>query len=256
LLEAAQSLRAVGRLGSGLDNIDTDVCRERGIGVFPASGLNAQAVAEYVLAGLLMLSRGAYQSSAAVLAGDWPRLELADGHEIKGRQLGLIGFGAIGQKLAAMAGALGLSVTAHDPYLDAGDAVWTEHSVQNLGLERLFAGSDAISLHVPLNDSTHHLIDGPALAAMKPGAFLINASRGGVVDEEALAGALKSGALGGAMLDVFENEPLAAGSALVGAPNLILTPHIAGLTRESNRRVSSHVAKKVAQALRGETGNG
>lgn len=250
LLEVAQSLRAVGRLGAGLDNIDTDTCRERGIGVFPATGLNAQSVAEYALAGLLMLSRGAYHSSAAVLAGDWPRVELADGHEVSGRRLGLIGFGAIGRKLAAMAGALGISVAAHDPYMDAGDAAWAEHSVQNLDLDQLYATSDAISLHVPLTDDTRHLINGAALAAMKPGAILINASRGGVVDEDALAGALRSGALGGAMLDVFENEPLAAGSALAGAPNLILTPHIGGLTRESNRRVSSHVANKVAQALR------
>lgn len=256
LLEAARRLQAVGRLGAGLDNIDTDVCRERGIQVFPAPGLNAQAVAEYALAGLLMLSRGAYHSTPAVLAGDWPRAELAEGHEASGRRLGLIGFGAIGQKLASMAGALGLSVAAHDPYLDAGDPAWAEHSVERLGLDRLLATSDAISLHVPLNDGTRHLIDGRALAAMKPGAILINAARGGIVDEEALAGALRSGAIGGAMLDVYEDEPLAAGSALAGAPNLILTPHIGGLTRESNRRVSAHVADRVAQALRGETGNG
>ena len=216
LLEGARNLRAVGRLGAGLDNIDTDACRERGIGVFPAPGLNAQAVAEYALAGLLMLSRGAYTSSAAVLAGEWPRVELADGHEASGRQLGLIGFGAIGRKLAAMAGALSVSVVAHDPYLDAGDAAWAEHSVKNLELDQLYATCDAISLHVPLNDATHHLIDGRALAAMKPGAILINAARGGVVDEVALADALRSGALGGAMLDVYEDEPLAAGSALAG----------------------------------------
>ena len=256
LLEAARGLRAVGRLGAGLDNIDTEACRERGIDVFPAPGLNAQAVAEYALAGLLMLSRGAYFSTPAVLAGEWPRAQLADGHEARGRRLGIIGFGAIGRKLASMAAALGVSVAAHDPYLDAADPAWAEHSVESLGLERLLASSDAISLHVPLNDLTRHLIDGPALAAMKPGAILINASRGGIVDEDALAGALRSGVLGGAMLDVYENEPLAAGSALAGAPNLILTPHIGGLTRESNRRVSAHVAKKVAQALRGDTGNG
>ena len=256
LLEAARRLRAVGRLGTGLDNIDTDACRERGIKVFPAPGLNAQGVAEYALAGLLMLSRGAYHSTSAVLAGDWPRAELARGREVSGRRLGVIGFGAIGQLLASMAGALGISVAAHDPYLDAGDPAWAEHSVQNLGLDRLLAVSDAISLHVPLNDGTRHLIDERALAAMKPGAILINAARGGVVDEEAMAVALRTGAIGGAMLDVYEDEPLAAGSALAGAPNLILTPHIGGLTRESNHRVSAHVADRMAHALSGNTGSG
>ena len=196
MLEAARRLRAVGRLGAGLDNIDTDACRERGIDVFPAPGLNAQAVAEYALAGLLMLSRGAYHSTPAVLAGVWPRAELAQGHEVSGRRLGVIGFGAIGQLLASMAGGLGLSVAAHDPYLDPGHPAWAEHSVENLGLDRLLAASDAISLHVPLNDSTRNLIDGRALAAMKPGAILINAARGGVVDEEALAVALRTGAIG------------------------------------------------------------
>ena len=255
-LDAARRLLAVGRLGVGLDNIDTDACRERGIKVFSAPGLNALAVAEYALAGLLMLSRGVYHATPAVLAGDWPRMELSNGHEASGRRLGLIGFGAIGKKLAAMAGALGLSVAAHDPYVDAGDAAWAEHSVENLDLEPLLAVSDAISLHVPLTDVTRNLIDGRALAAMKPGAILINAARGGIVDEVALAGALRSGAIGGAMLDVYEDEPLAAGSALAGAPNLILTPHIGGLTRESTRRVSDHVAGKVAQALEEDSGNG
>ena len=250
LLDAAPRLEALGRLGVGLDNIDMEACQARGIAVLPATGANDLAVAEYVIAGLLMLLRGAYHAGARVLAGEWPRTDLM-GREVAGRRLGLIGFGAIGRSVASRARALGMTVAACDPYVSADDPAWAALSVEPRDFDAVVAESDALSLHVPLTDETRHLIDGKALSRMRPGAVLINAARGGVVDEDAVAAALRAGTLGGAMLDVFENEPLAAGSALDGVPNLILTPHIAGLSEDSHRRISAVTAANVRRVLEG-----
>ncbi len=250
LLDAAPRLEALGRLGVGLDNIDMEACQARGIAVLPATGANDLAVAEYVIAGLLMLLRGAYHASARVLAGEWPRTDLM-GREVAGRRLGLIGFGAIGRSVASRARALGMTVAAYDPYVSPEDKDWAALSVEARDFDAVVADSDALSLHVPLTDETRHLIDGKALSRMRPGAVLINAARGGVVDEDAVAGALRAGTLGGAMLDVFENEPLAAGSGLDGVPNLILTPHIAGLSEDSHRRISAVTAANVRRVLEG-----
>ncbi len=250
LLDAARRLEAVGRLGVGLDNIDTEACAARGIAVLPATGANDVAVAEYVIAGVLMLMRGAYHAGARVLAGEWPRTQLR-GREIDGRRLGLIGFGAIGRAVASRAGALGMTVAAYDPYVSPDDPAWAALSVAARDFDAVVADSDALSLHVPLTDETRHLIDGDVLSRMRPGAVLINAARGGVVDEGAVVGALRTGTLGGAMLDVFENEPLAAGSGLDGVPNLILTPHIAGLSEDSNRRIAAFTAANVRRVLEG-----
>ena len=250
LLDAAPRLVALGRLGVGLDNIDMAACQARGIAVLPATGANDLAVAEYVIAGLLMLLRGTYHASARVLAGEWPRMDLM-GREVAGRRLGLIGFGAIGRAVAPRARALGVTVAACDPYVSSEDADWAALSVEARDFDAIVADSDALSLHVPLTDETRHLIDGDVLSRMRPGAVLINAARGGVVDEDAVAAALRAGTLGGAMLDVFENEPLAAGSALDGVPNLILTPHIAGLSEDSHRRIGAVTAANVRRVLEG-----
>ena len=250
LLDAAPRLEALGRLGVGLDNIDMEACQARGIAVLPATGANDLAVAEYVIAGLLMLLRGAYHAGARVLAGEWPRTDLM-GREVAGRRLGLIGFGATGRAVAPRARALGMTVAAYDPYVSPEDADWAALSVEARHFDAVVADSDALSLHVPLTDETRHLIDGKALSRMRPGAVLINAARGGVVDEDAVAAALRAGTLGGAMLDVFENEPLAAGSALDGVPNLILTPHIAGLSEDSHRRIGAVTAANVRRVLEG-----
>ncbi len=249
LLAAAPRLRVVGRLGVGLDNIDVAACAGRGIEVIPATGANALAVAEYVIAAAMLLLRGAYRASDDVAAGHWPRTPLSEGREIHGKCLGLIGFGGIGRLTAALAHALGMQVVAHDPAVDTTDPVWAQQSVAPLALDALLGSADVVSLHVPLQASTRNLIDARRLALMRPGSILINTSRGGIVDEVALAGALNAGGLGGAALDVFAAEPLAAGSALAGAPNLLLTPHIAGVTAESNVRVSTLVAQRVAAAL-------
>jgi (S)-sulfolactate dehydrogenase len=217
--------------------------------VIPATGANALAVAEYVVCTVMLLLRGAYASSAAVAAGRWPRAALGEGRETAGKSLGVVGFGGIGRLVAKLAQGLGMKVIAADPAIAAGDRVWRESGVAYRGLDDLLAESDAVTLHVPLAPETRHLITGGRLARMKRGAVLVNTARGGIVDEAALAEALASGHLGGAALDVFESEPLPAGSPLAGAPNLVLTPHVAGVTRESNARVSSLIAAKVAQAL-------
>ncbi len=248
LLAAAANLRVVGRLGVGLDNIDMHACEAAGVRVCPATGANSESVAEYVIAGLLMLLRGAYQSSNAVIAGDWPRTQLV-GKEISQRHLGLVGFGGISRLVARKAKALGMRVSAFDPYIKASEAIWEEEGVEPLALGDLLEQVDGLSLHVPLVDSTRHLINADSIAKMKPTAVLINSARGGVVDDAALAQALKQGRFGGAMLDVFEVEPVTQDNPFHGVPNLILTPHIAGVTDESNVRVSRVTAENVRRVL-------
>jgi (S)-sulfolactate dehydrogenase len=249
LLAAGARLEAIGRLGVGLDNIDVEACRARGIAVLPATGANDIAVAEWAIATVMMLLRGAYLASAEVAAGAWPRERLM-GRELFGKTLGLVGFGAIARETAMRARALGMTVVAHDPFVAADDPAWERIGARPLDVDSLLAQADAVSLHVPLTEGTRNLMDGRRLAAMKPGAVLVNAARGGVIDEAALAAALKAGTLAGAALDVFATEPLKAGSPLADCPNLILTPHIAGVTAESNVRVSSVTAANVRRVLK------
>ena len=248
LLDAAPQLCVVGRLGVGLDNIDMDACKARGIEVFPATGANDIAVAEYVIAAAMILVRRAYASSADVAAGLWPRGALIGG-EVYGKTLGLVGYGAIARMTAARARALGMEIAAYDPYLPASDAHWS--GVRSLPLHALLAEADIVSLHTPLTKETRHMIGAAAIAGMKRSAILINAARGGVVDEGALASALKEGRIAGAALDVFEEEPLgpASGAKFAGLNNVVLTPHIAGVTEESNVRVSRVTLENVATAL-------
>ncbi|MBW1778153.1 MAG: hydroxyacid dehydrogenase [Deltaproteobacteria bacterium] len=249
LLDAAPRLCVVGRLGVGLDNIDTAECEKRGITVCPATGANDDSVAEWVITAVMTLLRGAFLSMGEILEGRWPRSRCI-GRETAGKILGLIGYGAIARKTAVRAKALGMEVAAYDPFIPADDAAW-EQVTRMAGFGELLAVADAVSLHVPLTRETRHLMDGRAMAQMKKGAVLVNASRGGVVDEEALAKALSSGRLAGAALDVYETEPLtkAAGEIFVGVNNLLLTPHIAGVTVESNIRVSNVTMENVRRVL-------
>jgi (S)-sulfolactate dehydrogenase len=249
LLAAAPKLRVVGRLGVGLDNIDVAACAARSIEVIPATGANALAVAEYVIATAMLLLRGAYASSAEVANGTWPRAPLSNGREIAGKTLGIVGFGGIGRLTAKLARGLGMHVVAFDSELPADAPAWVEHRVVRTSFDALLREADVVTLHVPLTAATRHLIDASRLSTMKPDAVLIDTARGGVVDEAALADALRAGRLGGAAVDVFEREPLPAGSSLAGCPNLILTPHVAGVTRESNARVSTMIAERVAAFL-------
>lgn len=249
LLAAMADGTVVGRLGVGLDNIDLAGCTARGMPVIPATGANALSVAEYVIATAMLLLRGAYASTAAVAAGQWPRNALSNGREIGGKTLGLVGFGSIGQLTARLGKAMGMDVAAFDAMMDQDHPAYAELGVRCAGLEEVITMSDVVSLHVPLVDSTRGLFDAARIAAMKPGAVLINTARGGIIDEGALAAALRAGTLGGAAIDVFGAEPLPTSPHFEGCPNLVLTPHIAGVSAESNERVSFLIADKLLEAL-------
>ena len=249
LLAFAPRLRVVGRLGVGLDNIDQKQCAARGIEVIPATGANALAVAEYVIAAALLLLRGTYTATSDVAGGHWPRGALSNGREIAGKTLGVVGYGGIGRLTASLGRALGMQTIGFDPQVPATSPLWRDDHTTPRTFAEVLAGADVVTLHVPLTPATRHLIDAARLATMKHDAILINTARGGVVDEAAVAAALRAHRLGGAALDVFDHEPLHAGSPLAACPRLLLTPHIAGVTRESNERVSSLIARKVADAL-------
>ena len=249
VLAAMKDLKVIGRLGVGLDNIDMDECARRGIQVFPATGANTVSVAEYVIAAILVGLRDVWKANDAVLAGKWPRNDLMLG-EAMGKRLGLVGFGGIARAVASRAKALDMEIVAYDPILKPDDPAWAQYGVARVAdIDSLCASSDVVSLHVPLTPQTRNLLDAKCLAAMKPTALVINTARGGIIDEAALAAALKAGALGGALLDVFDQEPLKAGSVLEGVPRLWLTPHIAGVTAEGNVRVSSVTVANVRGAL-------
>lgn len=248
LLDAGTDLRVIGRLGVGLDNIDVSACEAKKIKICPATGANDLSVAEYVITSALLLLRTAYRSTSEVVAGGWPRGKLM-GREISGKTLGLIGFGAIARETAKRASNLGMDIVGYDPFLEAGDPRWA--GAKKLELDQLLASSDVVSLHVPLTDETKNLLNADSIRSMKSDAILINAARGGVVDENALADAMRAGHLGGAALDVFESEPVSSesGRKFEGISNIVLTPHIAGVTQESNVRVSEVTVANVLSVL-------
>ena len=248
LLDAAPSVRVIGRLGVGLDNIDLDACSARDVSVKPATGANVDAVAEYVITAVLMLTRGTFEATADVVDGRWPRTE-STGLEVRGRTLGLVGYGAIAQRVATMAAALGMRVIAHDPYLADDDPAWSD--VGRVALGDLIEEADAVSVHVPLTASTSNLIGEAEIARLDDRAVLVNTARGGVVDEAAVVAALRAGRLRGAALDVFRTEPVSedSGGLFADVPHLFLTPHIAGITEESNVRVSDMIAAEVRSVL-------
>ncbi len=251
LLTHLPQLRCVGRLGVGLDNIDLAACERAGVTVYPATGANTLSVAEYVITAALVLLRQSWFLTPEMIEGGWPRARAGQGSELAGKVLGLVGFGAIAQETCSKAVGLGMRPIAFDPFLSADDPAW--HQARSVGIETLLAEADVVSLHVPLTDATRHLIDGEALKRMRPDAVLVNAARGGVVDEAALATALRLGQIRGAALDVFETEPLTRDAAEVfrDVPNIVLTPHIAGVTREANTRVSKLTAENVIAHLKG-----
>jgi (S)-sulfolactate dehydrogenase len=251
LLELAPKLRVVGRLGVGLDNIDVAECERRGIEVCSARGANATSVSEYAIAMAMTLLRGrAYRDTHRLVAGEWPREELGRGVELAGRRLGIVGLGSIGSTTARKARALEMRVVATDPYLPDGHEHW--NIAEKLTLEELLETCDVITIHCTLNAETRGMIAGQELARMRKGAVLINSARGGIVDEAACAAALRSGHLGGAALDVFDDEPIKAeaGKLFAGIPNVILTPHISGVTLQSNHRVSFMTVESVARVLK------
>jgi (S)-sulfolactate dehydrogenase len=251
LLDLAPKLKVVGRLGVGLDNIDVAECERRGIDVCSARGANATSVSEYAITMAMVLLRGrAYRDTQRLVAGEWPREELGRGVELAGKTFGIIGLGSIGSTGARKARALEARVIASDPYLPDTNENW--NVAQKVSLDELLATSDVVSIHCPLTPETRGLIGPAQLARMKKGAILINSARGGIVDERACAEAVRSGHLGGAALDVFDHEPIKseAGEVFAGLSNVILTPHISGVTVEANHRVSFMTVESVARVLK------
>lgn len=249
LLKSGPNIQVIGRLGVGLDNIDTEACQERGIEVCPAIGANSISVAEYSIAAMLiLLKRGIFDVSNRVIAGEWPRTELM-GLEAAGRNFGLIGYGAISREVAKRAQAFGMQVTAFDPFINDDDPVWG--IAKKATLDEIITTNHVISCHVPLNNETYHVIDETAIARMRKGTIVINASRGGVVDEKAIMAGLKSKKLGGAALDVFEYEPLdqKSGAEFREVPNLLITPHVAWATEEADIKTGSVTVANVRRVL-------
>ncbi len=245
LLDKAPKLRAVGRAGVGVDNIDLDAATTRGVLVMSTPGGNAISVAEHTFALLLALARQVPRLDKAMHEGKWEKSSAA-GTEVRGKTLGLIGLGRIGSEVALRADAFDMRVLGYDPYIS--EAAAREAQVELVPLEKLLAESDFVSLHTALSPATQNLINAATLAQMKKGARIINAARGELIDEAALADALKSGKLAGAALDVFVQEP-PKDSPLLGMANVIATPHVAGSTAEAQEEVGTQVAVQVKDYL-------
>lgn len=244
LLDRAAKLRVVGRAGVGIDNVDMDAATHRGVLVMNTPGGNAVSVAEHTFALMLGLARGVPQSNAAIHAGRWEKS--SSGMELRGKTLGLVGLGRVGSEVARRARALEMTVLAFDPYVTPTAA--RELEVELIPFEDLLKRSDVISLHTALSPATEKIINAAALAQMKKGARLINCARGELIDEAALAEALRSGHLAGAAVDTFAQEP-PKNSPLLGLPNLIATPHIAGSTAEAQEEVGTLIAQQVRDYL-------
>jgi D-3-phosphoglycerate dehydrogenase len=242
LISRAPELRAIGRAGVGVDNVDIEAATERGVAVFNAPGGNTLAAAELTLGLMLSVARKIPEADASLRSGRWDRAAF-EGVELAGKTLGLIGAGRIGGEVAIRCRAFGMTVVVYDPYLTADRA--DELGVELVDLATVLARADFISIHVPLNDETRGIVGEETLAKMKRTAYLVNASRGGVVDEPALAAALREGAIAGAALDVYETEPLDTDSPLRDVPNLVLTPHLGASTAEAQEGVATEVAVKI-----------
>jgi D-3-phosphoglycerate dehydrogenase len=246
VLAAGPDLAVVGRAGAGVDNVDVAAATERGIIVMNTPGANTIAVAEHTIGLLLALARNLPQAHGALKAGRWEKSRYA-GVELYNKVLGIIGLGRIGSEVARRALGLSMKVIAYDPYLtrDAAERL----GVESVELPELFQRADFVSVHTPLTADTRNFIDAAQFARMKPGVRLINCARGGVVNEQALAEAVRSGRVGGAALDVFEQEPLPAGHPLLGLDRVIVTPHLAASTEEAQSTVALAIAEQVAAAL-------
>lgn len=253
LLEQAPNVKIVGRLGVGLDNIDLAAAKQRLVPVVFARGANATAVAEYVLGAMLTAARRFCPATHHVLEGGWKR-EAFYGTELSGKVLGLVGLGDIGMRVALRARAFQMQILAYDPLLLATSAAVVETGARLAGLDEVLGQADFISIHVPLIKETRGLLGVEKLALLKPSAVLINTSRGHIVDEPALAARLRDGKLAGAVLDVFAHEPPDP-APWQGLDNIILTPHVGGLTQEAQFRTANLVAEAVREVLEGKPVN-
>lgn len=249
VIEAGRNLKIIGRAGVGVDNIDVPAATARGIVVVNSPGGNTIAATEHAMALLLSLSRNIPQANSSLKEGKWNRSAFT-GVQVMGKTLGVIGLGRIGGEVARRAQGFKMQVLAYDPFLSSEGA--TQQGVRLVTLDELIRTSDYITVHVPLVAETRHMIGERELAAMKKGVRIINAARGGIVDEVALCAAIKTGQVAGAALDVFETEPLPSDSPLLGLPSIVVTPHLGASTNEAQVNVAVEVAEGVLAALRGE----
>jgi len=248
IIDKANNCKIIARVGVGLDNIDLDAAKEKNIRVINAVEGAMTAVAELVLGLMFGLARQIPRGDRGIRNDQWLKKELK-GTELKGKYLGIVGLGNIGKRLGRLARGLNMNIIGYD-VIPIDEEFVKDVGMMKADLDTLLQSSDYVSLHVPLLDSTYHMIDAKKLATMKPTARIINTSRGGVIDEEALYDAIKNGKFGGAALDVFETEP-ATGNKLAELDNVILTPHIGAMTKEAQSLAANVIAEKIIQILRG-----
>ena len=239
VFSSAKNLKVVSRCGAGLDSVELAAAKLHGISVFNTPEAPAQAVAELTMGLMLAALRRICQTDRLLRANEWPRMQ---GQLFAAQTVGIIGLGHIGKRVARLSQAFDARVIAHDPHIDP-----TSHGVESVSLEELFAEANVISLHVPYTTDTHHLLDAKSFARMKPGSIIINAARGGLIDETALDEALISGHLGMAALDVFEQEPYHG--PLTKNDRMILTPHIGSLAKESRKCMELEAAENLLKGL-------
>jgi D-3-phosphoglycerate dehydrogenase len=250
LLARATRLQVVGRAGIGVDNVDLEAATKRGVVVMNTPGGSSLTVAEHTFAMLLSLARHIPAATASVKAGKWEKKRF-EGHELAGKTLGVVGIGNIGSVVVERARAFGMSVVAYDPFI-AREAA-ERMGARMVTLDELWPEADVVSLHVPLTEKTRRIVDADTLARMKPGAYLVNAARGGLVDEAALAAALREGRLAGAALDVFEKEPPPPDHPLLSLDNFVCTPHLGASTEEAQEAVAVQLAEQLVAFFRDGT---
>lgn len=245
LLEHAPQLRVIGRAGIGVDNIDLDAATRRGIAVMNTPGANAVAVAEHTLGMMLALARHLCRANELTRAGKWEKKSL-EGTELRGKVLGILGLGRIGMEVTRRARAFGMNLIGHDPYI--APEVARDNGVELSGFDEVLAQADYLTLHLALTSQTAGIINAAAIARMKRGVRIVNCARGELIDESALADAIRNGKVSGAALDVFAPEPPKA-SPLLKVDNVVLTPHIGGSTREAQEAVGVQIAQQVREYL-------
>lgn len=246
MLAGGPSVRVVSRTGIGYDNIDLDAARERGVTVCNAPEAPSVSTAEHTVA-LMMAATKRLRTTTAIADRGEKAPSVGIALELDGCRLGLVGLGRIARRVAAVGHALGMEVIAHDPFIDAADS----DGVRLVDLDEVFSTADVVSLHAPGGEATRHLVDAARLATMRLGAVLVNCARGSLVDQDALLGALESGQLGGAALDVTEPEPLPAGHPLLGREDVVVTPHVASSTAAGRRRLYEHAIDNALAVLEG-----
>lgn len=246
VMEACPRLKVISRYGAGYDRVDIDAAKKHGILVTNTPGVNAQAVGELAFGLILSCARKIPSLNTLTRSGQWVR---STGMELKGKTLGILGLGAIGKVVASCAQGFGMNVIAYDPYIN--EAYCANRGIESVSFQELMSRSNVVSLHLPLTDSTRHMIDAQAISRLPDGAILVNASRGGIIDEDAAYDALKSGKLSGMGLDAFEVEP-PTGSRLFEFDNVIATPHTGAHTKEATDNMAHGAVKNLIDLLSGQ----